>query len=572
MTNRKCKGSASIERVWMAKFWLATMSAALLAVSVGACEGDQHAEDLDAGGRVLGSISFPTTARSAEAQSAFIEGMMLLHLFEYEFAREEFLRAQSLEPDFALAYWGEAMTHNHPVWDEQDLSLGRAALLKLGATADARQEKTSDAKEKGFLAALEVLYGEGPKSARDIAYMREMERMASLYPSDHEVQLFYALSLFGVHAGVRDVSDYMLVTSIAQSVFSENPSHPAAAHYLIHGVDDPVHAVLGLRAARALAVMAPDAGHSQHMTSHIFTALGLWDDVVSANETAVQVQNGMRVEMDLAARHWGHYNYWLIYGYLQQGRFERARALLLEAYAGEQALDGPPEDPLILDPDDSQVGSVVQMWARYLIETGDWDSEIADWTFHLGGAFDPSMTYAFVQGMRAAFAGDVTTADKYSAQYSGLKDELSKIILGMEEQQPLNLLYLDRLAVMEQELKAAIGIARGEVVAGLELAREASRLEGEMPVSFGPPFVDLPAAELLGQLLLDAGQLSEAVTAFETQLERSKQKASSLYGLATAQSKLGNQGEVGHIFEKLALIWRQADADVRATLTVDPDP
>ncbi len=210
------------------------------------------------------------------------------------------------------------------------------------------------------------------------------------------------------------------------------------------------------------------------------------------------------------------------------------------------------------------------MWARYLIETGDWDSEIADWTFHLGDAFDPSLNYAFVQGMRAAFAGEETTAAKYSAQYSGLKDELSRIILGREQQQPLNLLYLDRLAVMEQELKVALGMARGEVVGAIELAREASRLEGEMPVSFGPPFVDLPAAELLGQLLLDAGEHSEAVLAFETQLERSKQKVSSLYGLATAQSRLGYEGELAYSLEKLALIWRQADADVRATLTGDP--
>ena len=428
-----------------------------------------------------------------------------------------------------------------------------------------------DAKEKGFLAALEVLYGEGPKSARDMAYMREMERLADEYPGDHEVQLFYALSLFGVHAGVRDVPDYMLSTAIAQSVFSENPSHPGAAHYLIHGVDDPVHAVLGLRAARALAVMAPDAGHAQHMTSHIFTALGLWDDVVSANETAVEVQNAMRVEIGELSRHWGHYNFWLIYGYLQQGRFERARALLLDAYAEEQALAGPPEDPLILDPDDSQVGSVVQMWSRYLIETGDWDSEIADWSFHLGDAFDPSLNYTFVQAMRAAHSGEVRKVREYLAEFSGLKEALSKIILGKEEQQPLHLMYLDRLAVMEQELMAAVDLARGDVASAIEFAREASLSEGQMPVAFGPPFVDLPAAELLGQLLLDAGEFADAASAFETQLERSKHKASSLYGLATAQSGLGNESGAAYAFEKLALIWRQADPDVRATLVGDPD-
>jgi tetratricopeptide (TPR) repeat protein len=289
--------------------------------------------------RVLGEISFPTASNSAEAQAAFIQGMLLLHLFEYPFAREQFQRAQQLDPDLAMAYWGEAMTHNHPIWDRQDLQAGRAALAKLGETPAQRLARTPVAREQGLLAAIELLYGEGGKSQRDRAYMRAMERLASEFPRDHEVQLFYALSLFGVQAGVRDTATYMLCTAIAQDVFSENPQHPGAAHYLIHGVDDPLHAVLGLRAARALGQMAPDAGHAQHMTSHIFIAVGMWDEVVSANESAVKVQNAMRAEHGEAPRHWGHYNYWLLYGYLQQGREADALALLEAARGKAQAAD-----------------------------------------------------------------------------------------------------------------------------------------------------------------------------------------------------------------------------------------
>lgn len=120
MTVPQNKKLISIRRTGLPLACLVTLSIALLGVSVAAHERDQHAEEFESAGRVLGSISFPTSASSSEAQSAFVEGMMLLHLFEYPFAREEFLRAQSLEPDFALAYWGEAMTYNHPIWDEQD--------------------------------------------------------------------------------------------------------------------------------------------------------------------------------------------------------------------------------------------------------------------------------------------------------------------------------------------------------------------------------------------------------------------------------------------------------------------
>ena len=527
-------------------------------------EGDDHAaQEQQSGGRVLGRISFPTTTQSPEAQQAFIEGMLLLHLFEYPFARVEFLKAQTLDPDFVMAYWGEAMTYNHPIWDRQELQAGRAALMKLGASPEERIPRTPSAREQGFLAAVELLYGAGSKAQRDLGYMRAMEQLAARYPDDHEVQLFYALSLFGVEAGVRDIPTYMLCTALAQDVFSENPEHPGAAHYLIHGVDDPVHAMLGLRAARALALMAPDAGHSQHMTSHIFTAVGMWDDVVMANETAVRVQNAMRGEMGMSARHWGHYNYWLLYAYLQQGRFEQALELLKAAYAEAQADGKSPVDRMILDPDLSLVGSVVQMWARYVIETRAWNSEVANWSFNTGDAFDPNLTISFVRAMQAAHAGLASQVDQYLGQFRKLKLELKQIISRQEEQAPSDLLYLERLIVMEQELLAAVEYARGESALAARFAGEASRLEGQMPFSFGPPFVDLPAAEFLGDLLLGAHKYSDSVAAYEIQLERSRQKSRSLLGLTRAQAGLGNEAQARYIREKLDRIWAAADDSVK---------
>jgi hypothetical protein len=489
--------------------------------------------------------------------------MLLLHLFEYPYARDEFLKAQALDPEFVMAYWGEAMTYNHPIWDRQDLQAGRAALLKLGASPAQRIPRTSEPREQGFLAAVELLYGAGTKAQRDLAYMRAMEQLAARYPDDHETQLFYALSLFGVEAGVRDTATYMLVTALAQDVFSENPEHPGAAHYLIHGVDDPVHAVLGLRAARALALMAPDAGHSQHMTSHIFTAVGMWDDVVKANESAIAVQNVMRKEKDMSARHWGHYNFWLLYGYLQQGRFDRALELLKAAYGEAEAEDKAPVDPMILDPDRSLTGSVVQMWMRYIIETRAWSSEVANWSFKSGNAFDPNLNISFVRVMQAANAGLAAQVDQYLAQFRKLKLELEGIISRQQEQAPTDLLYLERLVVMEQELLAAAEYSRGESMLAVRHAGEASRLEGEMPFSFGPPFVDLPAAEYLGDLLLGSHKYAEAIAAYEIQLERSRQKSRALLGLARAQAKLGNEAEARYTRDKLDRIWAGADQAVK---------
>ena len=135
------------------------------------------------------------------------------------------------------------------------------------------------------------------------------------YPNDAEAQLFYSLALLGTCEGVRDVATYLKAAEIAKAVFVRNPQHPGAAHYWIHGMDDPQHAAGALEAARALSQIAPDAGHAQHMCSHIFMALGMWDDVVRANLAAMSVVNRQKAAAGKPPRRCGHYNYWLEYGY-----------------------------------------------------------------------------------------------------------------------------------------------------------------------------------------------------------------------------------------------------------------
>lgn len=518
-------------------------------------EGSHHPDSEDnREARVLGYIDFPTTTESAEAQAAFIGGMQLLHLFEYDFAELQFRRAREIDPGFVMAYWGEAMVHNHPIWDDQDSDKARAVLNELGASAAARAEKTDSQKEKDYLESLEILYGTGPKAGRDLNYMRYMEQMAQRYPGDHEVRLLYSLSIMGTSAGVRDIPSYIQSTALSQSVFYANREHPGAAHYLIHGVDDPVHAPLGLEAARALAIMAPDAGHSLHMTSHIFTALGMWDDVVVANINAAEVSNSMAMEMGKPPRHWGHYNFWLLYGLLQQGRVADARTLLFNAYEETSAAGVVAEDKLLLDPDSSQVGSLVQMWARYMIETRGSDAEVALWRFDMGDAYDPSLNYHYVNGLLSA-EPDVIAA--HLSTFRSLQAQLHEDVLALPRQAPFDLLYLDRLAVIEHQLEATLARVRSDTRNALKHAREASHLEGEMPYSFGPPFVDFPSAQMLGELLLDNGKYDEAAAAFTEQLLRTRLKAQALAGLARAERERGNDDAADYamaLYEQVRLV------------------
>ena len=529
----------------------------LMGAGAFAHQGSHHPDNEKRATRILGHIDFPTTTQSAEAQAAFIGGMQLLHLFEYDFAELQFRRAHEIDPGFVMAYWGEAMVHNHPIWDDQDANKAHAVLNKLGATAAARAAKTDSQKEKDYLESLEILYGTGTKVDRDRAYMRYMEEMARRYPDDHEVRLLYALSIMGTSAGVRDIPSYIESTSLSQSVFYANREHPGAAHYLIHGVDDPVHAPLGLEAARALAVMAPDAGHSLHMTSHIFTALGMWDDVVVANINAAQVSNSMAMEVGKPPRHWGHYNFWLLYGLLQQGREADAKELLGNAYEETTAAGVVAEDRLSLDPDGSQVGSLVQMWTRYMIETRGADSEIFKWRFKMGDVFDPNLNYHYVNGLLSPEPEEIA---RHLSAFRSLKTQLHEEVMALPRQAPYDLLYLDRLTVIERQLEATLARANGDTGNALKHAREASRLEGEMPYSFGPPFVDFPSAQMLGELALDSGNYDEAAAAFTEQLLRSRLKAQALNGLAQAERERGNDEAADYAMALYQQVRVSADA------------
>jgi len=274
-----------------------------------------------------GVVSFANSGSEA-AQAAFLHGLALLHSFEYDFAARDFREAERIDPGFAMAYWGEAMTFNHPVWNEQDRPAALAALEKLGPSPEARLAKAPTQREKDYLRALEILYGEGPKSARDERYAEEMASLRQKYPADIEAAAFYGLALLGTGEGVRNERTYMQAAAILMPLFYSHPQHPGIAHYLIHACDDPTHAALALPAARAYSKIAPDAAHAQHMTSHIFLALGMWKDVIHANEAAMRVVNEQQAAQGKPPGHCGHYNYWLEYGYLETGQIDKARRLL----------------------------------------------------------------------------------------------------------------------------------------------------------------------------------------------------------------------------------------------------
>ncbi|MDE3200833.1 MAG: hypothetical protein KGN79_07915, partial [Acidobacteriota bacterium] len=366
----------------------------------------------------LGSAYFPTSTQSAEAQQEFMRGLLLLHLFEFADAAKAFVAAEQSDPSFAMAYWGEAMTYNHPVWNEVDPISGEAALNKFAPTPQARAARIKDPRERAYMAAVEILYTEkGSKKERDAQYSDAMQALAQTYPHDDEAQLFYALSLLGRSEGVRDVPNYLKAAEIAKAVFKHNPHHPGAAHYWIHGMDDPQHAAGALVAARALSKIAPDAAHAQHMCSHIFLALGMWNDVVNANIAATSVVNRHAVTAGRQPVHCGHYNYWLLYGYIEQGRVAEAERILAACHEDAAAAHLNAASRAALDPDETKTGSFVAMQDTFLLNVEPpLNSAPASLSVNLDGAVMSEYRHAFTRGLAEANAGNVTAAQEQLTQ------------------------------------------------------------------------------------------------------------------------------------------------------------
>ena len=503
---------------------------------------------LSASANDLGRIDFPTSGR-ADARERFVRGVLLLHSFEFEDAAEEFREAQKLEPGFAMAYWGEAMTCNHPLWMERDAEAARKVLQRLAPTAPERLAKAPTRREKMYLEAVETLYGEGDKAERDRAYAEAMRRLHEEFPDDENAAAFYALAILGTCEGKRDTASYMKAAAVAEEVFAKNHLHPGAVHYLIHSYDDPVHAPLGMRAARVYAKIAPAAGHALHMPSHIFFASGMWEEARASNEAAWKASLDRAERKKLGAdEHNYHALFWLEYACLQQGRYADARKVLamMEADAARSGSD-------------RAKSHRAMMRAAYVVETRRFDGDVA----RSLAAEDSSRGVAlFAGGFAAVSKGDSKRAETAWAAIGREKSDEGHHGAAAKSYPMGRSAAAGADPIMKKELEALLASASGDAARAEALAREAAVSEDALTFEFGPPAVAKPAHELLGELLLAAGRGKEAREEFERSLARAPERSLSLLGLARSAEKAGDRAAAEETYRRLASVWRHADADL----------
>jgi len=486
----------------------------------------------------LGSVSFPNSG-ARRAQASFLRGLALLHSFEYDDAADAFREARKLDSTFAMAYWGEALTYDHPIWGEHDSTAAREVLARLAATPEQRMARGESARERAYLGAVEALYGAGSLKERRGAYERAMAQVHDEHPADLEAASLHALSLLSLRSGGKaDLRPSVHAAAIAEEVLRRNPTHPGGTHYLIHAYDDPLLAPLGLPVARRYARIAPRAEHALHMPSHIFVHLGLWDDMVASNEAAwtaskawVKRKGRPNHDLDLHAAGWLHY------GYLQQGRYARALALsdsIGALFPPEARADAPHHVHAYL----------AMMDAQNVVETRRWDSVPS-------AVAPPRWEHILKSAVSAMHRGDRETVAAGLARYRLRADTIKQHHDGV----------LPPWAhAFERKLTAMDARVNGRDEDAVAAFTEAATLEEDVSI-VGPP-VDPPARELLGNLLLELGRAPEAAAAYDATLLRTPLRSAALLGRARAAAKAGDADGAARWYGLLARNWKAADPDL----------
>ena len=481
----------------------------------------------------VGVITFPTSA-TGEAQAHFLRGVAILHSFGWKQAREQFHAAQAIDPDFALAYWGESLAYNHPLVTNMDPTEPRKALERLAPTAEERIAKAPTEREKGLMRAVETLWGDGDHGKRRFEYMEAMGDLHETYPDDPEIAAFYALSLLGVNRLNGNVTERYNIRAgtIALKLLNDNPVHPGAAHYTIHSFDHPINAPLALEAAYAFAGIAPAVSHARHMPTHIFIQHGMWDLVSGHNQSAFDVavelwEPGDALGDAVHSLDWGQY------GDLQRGDYEKAR-LWIERIESMVEHEGFEVGGARGSAGTARArGAVPLLKSRYTVETEEWDVRpVTD---------DMRTVELLATGLSAARTDDQETL---AAAEKALADESDGS--GYD-----HVMHMQVSALLHQ------GMGHADVATGF-MDRAVEAVEAMAPPR-GSANPVKPVHELYGELLLELDRPEDAAEMFETSLMRMAGRPRSLLGLARANAAMGNTMVALENYSKVAALWEGRD-------------
>jgi hypothetical protein len=551
----------------MKSFLMLVLATWAIAIAIAAQAQQQEQHSAAAPEEGFGRVHMDISCR-AEVAADFDRALALLHNFWYARALERFNQVLENDPGCAMAYWGAAMTYNHPFWDppSQEDEVAAWNFVQRGLSAPEISPR-----EKLYLAAVAALYkdgGSGSKALRDQNYRDAMKAAYDQYPDD-ETALFYGLSILGaIPEGSHDFEQKEKAAKLFEGVYARHPDHPGALHYLIHAYDDPAHAEQGLKAARAYAQAAPAVPHALHMPSHIFSRLGYWEESAASNLRGWDASEADVARSGESGAYRDYHNLgYLEYAYLQLGRFRDAQhavdivAAQYQALPDKQTAADTPElesrhvrGRTIHAVPDRVVYAYFDMLTRLLVESGRWEE---------AGKIPllvPSRDFRAVklqwQAKAAAERKDPEAARAVAAQLIALSEEPG--------QHPF---VKAILTLQAKEAEAFAAEAANDNDAATKKLKEAVGMEDAIDDLSQPPYPVIPASELCGDLLLRLNRPAEAAIYFQKTLQRTPNRPKAVFGLARAAEAMGDGAMARRYYERFLQIWKDADPELPEVAT-----
>jgi tetratricopeptide (TPR) repeat protein len=492
-------------------------------------------------GEKLGTVLFKTSC-TAEAQQEFEHALALLHSFYFPETVKAFSAIPQTDPSCAIAYWGIAVsTRPNPLvgpWDAATLKRGLDTVEK-GKAIGAKTER-----ERDWLAAIEEFYKNFDTIDQDTRtrnYERAMEALAKKYPDDVEAKIFHALALIETFDH-KSMEPLLKAINILEPLDKQYPEHPGITHYLIHSYDFAPLAKQGLPAANKYARIAPSAPHAQHMPSHIYTMLGMWQESIDSNLSSVKVANEYAIASKLDGTLAGvlHSYDFMEYAYLQLGQDAKAQALIEESAVVKKIIGT------------VSVGQMARaaVPARYMLERQDWQG--AAQLQPLGMPFPAAEAVThFARAMGAARSGN------FAAAQADI-DKLKALRAGLEQaNQPY---WAEQVEVQILCAQAWIMQGQGNKNEALKFMREAADLEDSSEKDVAMENRLYPMRELLGDMLREQGQPAAALKEYEISMQNTPNRLRGYYGAAKAAAALGDQQKAATYMYSLTQLTHDADS------------
>jgi len=501
-----------------------------------------HDDETKARGEKLGRVVFKTSC-SPEAQKQFERALAMQHSFFFPETVKAFTAIPETDPSCAIAYWGIAISQRPnplvPPFPAEALKKGLEAIEK-GESIGAKTQR-----ERDWLAALKAFYKDYETIDQDTRtknYEKAMEALVQKYPDDVEAKVFYALALNETFDH-KNMDPLLKAIAILEPIDKKYPDHPGVTHYLIHSYDFAPLANRGVPVANKYARIAPAAPHAQHMPSHIYSMVGMWEQSIISNQRAIAVSAdyATRAKLDGVLAGVPHGYDFMSYAYLQLGQDAKARALLEPVAAITKTIG----------PRIAAATAQNAVPARYVLERQDWQAAAQLKPVGTGLPAAEAITH-FARAIGAARSGAPAAAQADIDTLKDLRGQLEKANQGYWAGQ-VEIQVLGAQAWTEQ--------ATGNRDEALKLMRAAADLEDSSEKHVAMENRLYPMRELLADMLMAQNQPKAALTEYEASMKNSPMRLRGFYGAAKAADAVGDTKKAHDYFDKLARLTRNAESD-----------